>query len=104
MERLSTPHDDPPMADAPEAKLCTLQYAQGRVETCPEAACPFWEVFRNASGGACAFERVDFEIAQRPDVARLLLELRTSLDAPRADPGERRLFHRLRSGGRSRAA
>ena len=90
------------MYEASEAALCTLQYTQGRVETCPGAPCPFWEAFGSADGGACVFERVEFEIARRPDVGRLLLELRTSLDAPAHEPGERTLFHRLRNGDRAR--
>ena len=54
-------------------RLCSLETVVGRVEACPEGACPFWAV----DGGGCAFEQLD--VAVDPALAAWLLELRRRL-------------------------
>jgi hypothetical protein len=71
------------MAAMNRPPLCSLHLAAGRREDCPGEACAFWE-----DGGAvvepgCTFERVRFEFAGRPDVARWLLGVRYSLESAR---------------------
>jgi hypothetical protein len=47
------------MACATEAGvLCRLQYAEGRIETCPGPGCPFWEGGGGALPGRCMIERL----------------------------------------------
>ena len=58
--------------------LCTIELiAEGHAGRCPGAACPFWD-------RGCALARVELELEGRPEVARLLLELRRELEAGRA--------------------
>jgi hypothetical protein len=59
-----------------EDRRCDLQAAAGRVELCPEEGCPFWD------DGKCvvASLRPDFE--RDPDLATLLLSLRSRLARP----------------------
>jgi hypothetical protein len=88
------------MAALTQTKLCKLQDAAGRVEECPEAACPFWEPGGAALQGRCAVERLD--LAGRPEVASWLLRIRKQLES--ADSGAkeeqaRRLFYRLLNTG-----
>jgi hypothetical protein len=59
------------MGSEPATHLCTLEAVVGKVEPCPEGACPFWE----ADG--CAFEQLDVEAD--PALAGWLLELRRRL-------------------------
>ena len=57
--------------------LCTIELiAEGHAERCPEAACPFWD-------RGCALARVELALEGRPEVARLLLDLRRVLEAGR---------------------
>lgn len=64
----------PPAGHRP---LCTLELiAEGRAERCPGAACGFWE-------RGCVLERIEAELAWRPEVAQLLLDLRRALEAGR---------------------
>ena len=70
-----------------ERKICRLHLALGQRDTCPGAACPFWE-----EGGAlleetCVIERLGLD-AQGPGLARYLLELRAQLESAR-DSSER---------------
>jgi hypothetical protein len=58
---------------------CALEAATGRSVPCPEEACPFWEPGGAALPGACVLERVRVEVTGRPDLARLLLEVRERL-------------------------
>lgn len=79
------------------ARLCALQDAAGRVETCPGARCPFWEEGGAALEAGCGIERLALDLA-RPGLAQALLEERFVLD--RARNGEeaapvRSLFYRL---------
>jgi hypothetical protein len=88
------------MAAPTQTKLCKLQYAVGRVEECPEAACPFWEPGGAALEGRCAVERLD--LADRPEVASWLLRIRKQLESAGSQAEEdqaRRLFYRLLSTG-----
>jgi hypothetical protein len=57
--------------------LCSLEAAVGRLEACPEGACPFWEPGGTALGGRCAFEQLDLEADAR--LARWMLEIRERL-------------------------
>jgi len=85
-----------------ETPLCKLQYAVGRVEECPQGACPFWEPGGAALPGRCALERVD--LTSRPEVAHLLLGLRKRLELGEAAAEQeeaRRLFYRLLNTGDS---
>jgi hypothetical protein len=77
-------------------KLCRLQYVAGRVEDCPEDACPFWEPGGAVLEGRCAFDQVD--VGDNPQLAAWLLRLRKRLETARAvdaDERVRRLFYRL---------
>jgi hypothetical protein len=64
------------MIDHSDIHHCELQMAAGRVEPCPEAACPFWD----AGGCVIAALRPDFE--QDPELTQLLLSLRSRLARP----------------------
>jgi hypothetical protein len=58
--------------------LCTIELvAEGHAERCPGADCAFWE-------NGCALTRVEIELAGRPEVAELLLDLRRELEAGHA--------------------
>jgi hypothetical protein len=62
---------------AHEPHPCHLQAAAGRIEACPERACPFWD------DGECVIAglRPDFE--HDPGLVQLLLSLRARLaDGP----------------------
>jgi hypothetical protein len=61
------------MGIEPSTRLCTLEAVVGKVEPCPEGACPFWET----DGDGCAFEQLDVEAD--PALAAWLLELRRRL-------------------------
>jgi hypothetical protein len=63
------------MAVEDARRLCSLEAAVGKVEACPEGACPFWE----ADGGGCAFEQLD--VVADFALAAWLLELRRRLAA-----------------------
>ncbi len=56
-------------------RLCSLEAAVGKVEACPEGACPFWE----AEERGCAFEQLD--VVADSALAAWLLELRRRLAA-----------------------
>ncbi len=58
--------------------LCTIALiAEGHAERCPGAECAFWE-------NGCALTRVETELDGRPEVARLLLDLRREIEQGRA--------------------
>ena len=58
-------------------QLCTIALiAEGHAERCPGEQCAFWE-------HGCALARIEYELEGRPDVARLLVELRGELEAGR---------------------
>lgn len=57
--------------------LCTVELiAEGHAERCPGEECAFWE-------RGCVLSRVESELAGRPEVASLLLDLRRQLDEGR---------------------
>jgi hypothetical protein len=73
-------------------RLCTLEYAAGRIEICPGAACPFWEEGR----AVCGIERLGLD--RRVDLAGGLLEVRGRLEragSRREEDEARSLFDRL---------
>ena len=89
-----------PVPTDTDKKLCRIQYTLGRVEECPEDACPFWEPGGAALEGRCAAGRLD--LADRPEVAEWLLRIRKQLESAgtREEEDEaRRLFYRLLSTG-----
>ena len=59
-------------------QLCTIALiGEGHAERCPGADCAFWE-------RGCALARIETELDGRPEVARLLLDLRREIEAGRA--------------------
>jgi hypothetical protein len=57
--------------------LCTIELiAEGHATRCPGDECAFWDC-------GCALARVEAELDSRPEVARLLLDLRGELEAGR---------------------
>lgn len=85
-----------PREPAPEAKLCRLRYAAGRIEACPEDRCPFWEPGGAVLEGQCAFEGIDF--TYKPQLAGALLRIRKQLESAgtREEESEaRNHFYRL---------
>jgi len=57
--------------------LCTIELiAEGHASRCPGAGCAFWD-------SGCVLSRVELELDSRPEVARLLLDLRWELEAGR---------------------
>lgn len=61
---------------------CHLHAALGETEACPEGACPFW--LDDRRGGSCLIEELDVD-ARRPDIARVLLDVRRGLEEARDD-------------------
>ena len=58
--------------------LCTIELiATGHAARCPGEACAFWD-------RGCALARVEVVLDGRPEVARILLDLRRELEAGRA--------------------
>jgi hypothetical protein len=78
--------------DVEHRPLCTIELiAEGHAGRCPGDACAFWE-------HGCALARVESELQGRPEVARLLLDLRREIEAGRAvsvDDARARLAHIL---------
>ena len=55
--------------------LCTIELIAGEEATrCPAERCVFWE-------RGCIFERIEGELEAKPDVARLLVDLRRVLES-----------------------
>jgi hypothetical protein len=67
------------MTSPDPTRLCTLEAVVGKVEACPEDACPFWERGGVARDGRCAFEELD--VATDASLAGWLLEIRERLAA-----------------------
>lgn len=62
---------------AEHRQLCTIELiAEGHAERCPGEQCVFWE-------HGCALTRIEYELEGRPDVARLLTDLRRELESGR---------------------
>jgi hypothetical protein len=73
-------------------RLCSLEAAVGKRETCPQGACPFWEAGRER----CAFEQLD--VAADSALAAWLLEIRdrlASAESTTAAEAAHRLFSHL---------
>jgi hypothetical protein len=80
-------------------RLCLLETAVGRLEACPEGACPFWEPGGAALEGRCAFEKLDIEADA--ELATWLLEIRERLassESTVAADAARNLFLHLLDG------
>jgi hypothetical protein len=77
--------------------LCTVELiAEGHAERCAGVECAFWE-------RGCVLSRVESELAGRPEVASLLLDLRRQLDAGRQvelETARRRFAHLLNEADR----
>ena len=76
--------------------LCSLEAAVGRLEACPQGACPFWEPGGAALDGRCAFEQLD--VPADAGLATWLLEIRERLEAAGSEDEERAMrsvFHHL---------
>lgn len=57
---------------------CTIELiAEGHATRCPGEECAFW-------GHGCALARVEAQLDGRPEVARILLDLRRELETGRA--------------------
>jgi hypothetical protein len=78
-------HDDgdgPLVADKPPGSVvrqCRLAAAIGQTEACPESACVFWDPGGAVLEGRCSFEQL--ELSGKPELAALLLETRSALEA-----------------------
>jgi hypothetical protein len=60
---------------ASHRQLCTIELvAEGHADRCPGEECVFWD-------SGCVLTRIECELEGRPDVARLLVELRSELAA-----------------------
>ena len=76
--------------------LCTLQYAVGRIESCPGERCPFWDATDFEVG--CVVAPIERHLLEQPVLAQHLLEVRAELDRARSDAEQeetRTLFYRL---------
>ena len=96
---IDRPAHDLAMAEDHQARLCRLGQSVGRVEICPEQACPFWNSGVEGRQGHCAFDGVDLN--GRDDLLRWLLELRAELDRQgdvERDELRSRFYRRLNDG------
>jgi hypothetical protein len=60
---------------SPHRPLCTIELiAEGHADRCPGEECAFWD-------RGCVLTRIEAELDGRPEVARLLLDLRRELEA-----------------------
>jgi hypothetical protein len=87
------------MESEPTRHLCSLEAAVGRLEACPEGACPFWEPGGAALEGRCAFEQLDVKVDAA--LAAWLLEIRNRLassESTVAADAARSLFRHLLTG------
>jgi len=84
------------MAIESTMRLCSLEATVGKLEACPEGACPFWEPGGAALDGRCAFETLD--VAADAALAGWLLEIRerlASAESTVAADAARSLFSHL---------
>jgi hypothetical protein len=87
------------MAVETTMRLCSLEATVGKLEACPEGACPFWEPGGAALAGRCAFEELD--ITADAALANWLLEIRERLassESTVAADAARSLFLHLLDG------
>jgi hypothetical protein len=88
--------EDGRMAIESTMRLCSLEATVGKLEACPEGACPFWEPGGAALDGRCAFETLD--VGADAALAGWLLEIRerlTSAESTVAADAARSLFSHL---------
>jgi hypothetical protein len=78
---------------ASSQQLCRLTTTLERVEVCPGRACAFWEPGGAVLAGRCALERLD--LAARPELAALLLDLRRELEVADTQAEEKELLRQL---------
>jgi hypothetical protein len=84
------------MAIESTTRLCSLEATVGKLEACPEGACPFWEPGGAALDGRCAFEELD--VTADAALAGWLLEIRermASAESTVAADAARSLFSHL---------
>jgi hypothetical protein len=84
------------MAIESTMRLCSLEATVGKLEACPEGACPFWEPGGAALDGRCAFETLD--VGADAALAGWLLEIRerlASAESTVAADAARSLFSHL---------
>jgi hypothetical protein len=88
--------EDGRMAIESTMRLCSLEATVGKLEACPEGACPFWEPGGAALDGRCAFETLD--VGADAALAGWLLEIRerlASAESTVAADAARSLFSHL---------
>jgi hypothetical protein len=81
-----------------DRRLCRLQYAAGRIESCPGPDCPFWEEGGAVLPAGCMLERLGVDLERHPEIAHALLQTRRKLAQAVTDEDEdeaRSLFYRL---------
>ena len=67
-----------PLPHGEHRPLCTIELiAEGHAERCPGEDCAFWE-------RGCVLSRIEAQLSDRVEVARVLLDLRRELEAGRA--------------------
>ena len=65
-------------SEAEHRPNCTIELiAEGHATRCPGEECAFWD-------HGCALARVEAQLDGRPEVARILLDLRRELETGRA--------------------
>jgi hypothetical protein len=65
-------------SEAEHRPLCTIELiAAGHAARCPGEECAFWD-------RGCTLTRIEADLDGRPEVARLLLDLRGELEAGRS--------------------
>jgi hypothetical protein len=88
--------EDGRMAIESTTRLCSLEATVGKLEACPEGACPFWEPGGAVLDGRCAFEELD--VTADATLAGWLLEIRerlASAESTVAADAARSLFSHL---------
>jgi hypothetical protein len=88
--------EDGRMAIESTMRLCSLEATVGKLEACPEGACPFWEPGGAALDGRCAFETLD--VGADAALAGWLFEIRerlASAESTVAADAARSLFSHL---------
>ena len=76
-------------------KRCGLRAGIEEHELCPGPECPFWEEGGAILESGCAIERLGVPIARQPELAHLLLGLRTSIEEARTQAEEADAHRRL---------
>ena len=74
-------------------RLCSLELALGKTESCPGEGCPFWEPGGAVLDGRCAVER--FGLTPQGSLLRWLLEIRERLASANGDEEAHAALSRL---------